>query len=151
MKQVFILGLFCITFNQFAFSQIETKYLYEGVWTEKDNGISVLKWTFHSDGKFNQISFWNNGTQIGGTTNCGKIEFDENSNTLNFSYEKYSRTTNDNIEIGKSEEKLQWKIKSISQNEIVINRPINKPLEKQLKSYDGKTVDIVLNRNVKLL
>lgn len=150
MKKLFILGLCCAIFNQSVFSQLDTKHLYEGVWTEKDNGISALKWTFHSAGKFNQIAFWNNGVEIGNTVSCGNIVYDNTTNTLNFTYEKYALTTNDKLDSGKSDKQMQWKIKSITENEIVINRPVNTELEKQLKSYDGKNVDIVLRRLVKL-
>jgi hypothetical protein len=150
MKKLFMLSLFCCCFSLFGFSQMDTKYLSEGIWTEKENGISELKWTFHSSGTFNQIAFWNNSSQVGGTFSNGKFNYDKNSNIIKLNYEKYSLITNDSIEVDKFEKNIEWKIKSISENEMVINRPINKELEKQLKSYDGKNVDIVLRRAVKL-
>jgi hypothetical protein len=150
MKKIFSLIVLCLSISLFGFSQMDTKYLSEGIWTEKENGISELKWTFHTNGSFNQISFWNNPTQLGGTFNSGKFNYDKNSNTIQLNYEKYALVTNDRIEVDKSEKNIEWKIKSISENEMVINRPINKELEKQLKSYDGKNVDIVLKRTVKL-
>ena len=150
MKKLFIVSLFFYSFSLSGFSQIDTKYLSEGIWTEKENGISELKWTFHTNGSFNQIAFWNNPTQIGGTFSNGKFNYNKNSNTIQLNYEKYSLITNQNIEVDKFEKNIEWKIKSITENEMVINRPINKELEKQLKSYDGKNVDIVLRRTVKL-
>ena len=60
MKKLFMVSLFCYSFSLSSFSQIDTKYLSEGIWTEKENGISELKWTFHTNGSFNQIAFWNN-------------------------------------------------------------------------------------------
>jgi hypothetical protein len=150
MKKLFMLGLFCFSIGLFAFSQIETKALYEGIWTEKDNGISALKWTFHSNGNFNQISFWNNSSQVGGTFNNGKFIYDAKSSTIKLDYIKYSLITNERIEVDTFKKTMEWKIKSISENEIVINRPINKELEKQFESYDGKNVDIILTRSAKL-
>lgn len=150
MKKIFMLCACYFSISLACFSQIDTKYLSEGIWTEKENGISELKWTFHTNGSFNQIAFWNNPTQVGGTFNSGKFTYNKNSNTMQLNYEKYSLITNDNIEADKFEKDIEWKIKSISENEMIINRPINKELEKQLKSYDGKNVDIVLIRKVKL-
>ena len=148
MKKIFALSVCCLFTSLACFSQLQTKSLYQGNWTEKDNGISVLKWTFNYNGFFNQISFWNNPTEAGGTFSNGKFYFDDKTNVLHLNYEKYALVRNESLESNTSNKILEWKIKSISENEIVINRPANKELEKQLKSYDGKNVDIILTRNV---
>jgi len=150
MKKVFALWICCLTISLACFSQMQLESLYKGIWTERDNGYSVFKWSFNSNGSFNQISFWNNPTEAGGTFSNGKFYFDNETNLLSLNYLKYSLIRNDSMEVNKFNKKIEWKIKSISENEIVINRPINRELEKQLTSYDGKNVDIILTRNVSL-
>ena len=149
MKKLSISALLIIV-SFGGFGQTKDNPLYEGIWTEKDNGISEWKWTFHSNGNFNQITFWNNSSQVGGTISNGKFEYNNVSNTLTLSYLNYSLITNDKIETDKANNSVEWKIKSISENEIVINRLAKNELEKQLKSYDGRSVDVVLVRKTKL-
>ena len=116
MKKVFALCICYLCISMACFSQMETKWLHEGIWTEKDNGISVFKWSFNSNGCFNQISFWNNPIEAGGTFNNGKYYFDDKTNMLYINYEKYALVRNDSMEVNKSNKKLEWKIKSISED-----------------------------------
>lgn len=146
MKKLILLCLLCITLTISTFSQTLNKALLTGVWTEKDNGITEIKWAFNSNGSFNSISFWNNPIQVGGIYRVGKFMLDESKNSFTITYEKTFTATNTSVETHDNFEVKEWRIKSISENEMVLTRPPTGDFEKKLPNFDGNNIEIRLRK-----
>jgi len=144
-KQIFITAL-GLLFSLSSLCQSLNKYLLNGVWTEKENGITEIKWTFHSNGSFNNVSFWNNPVQVGGAYRVGKFSLDEKANTLKLVFEKIFTSTNEIVETHTDQDIKYWQIKSMTDDEIVIRRPAIWESDKKSKSYDGSTIEIRLKK-----
>ena len=144
MKKIILFPLISFAFSLASFCQSNTKKLLHGVWTEKANGTTEIKWTFHSKGVFNNVSFWSNPIQLGGTYRVGKFTFDENANKLSLNFQNTFIATNEKVETHVSQDTKEWEIKSISENEMIIKRPVIRESEKKYKSFDGNTVEIRL-------
>ncbi len=145
MKKVMIAAVMCCSMNA-IFAQSVSTPLTEGTWTEKQNGISEIKWTFSSTGVFNNIMFWNSAT-IGGLLRKGHFDYDKHSGDMKLVFQKTASLLNDGEPVSTDDNKTEvWTIKSISANEILIKRPVKYDFEKKLDSYDGKNVDVSLIR-----
>ncbi len=117
-----------------------------GIWTEKDNGITEIKWAFNSNGTFNSIAFWNNPVQVGGVYRVGKFNLDETKNSFTITFEKTFIATNNSVETNDNLEIKQWQVKSISENEIVITRPPINDNDKKLPNFNGTNIEIRLKK-----
>ena len=146
MKKIILLSLSAVI-SLVSICQPNTRQLLDGVWTEKQNGTAEIKWCFHSKkGMFNNIQFWSNPIQVGGLYRLGRFNFDEKTNGLKLVFEKTFSATNATAETHESTETKEWIIVSVSDNEMIIRRPVIWDSEKKYKNFDGNTVAIRLKK-----
>jgi hypothetical protein len=139
-------GLFLI--NIAANSQVTNKHHWDGIWTEKQNGISSIQWLFEGNDDFAEISYWANGQELGGLARKGKFTIDTLANTIKLNF--YTTINiKDNTFNKDNNDSQEWKIISVSNDEIVISRPPLWKNEQQNKSGDGKNVLVTLVRLTK--
>ncbi len=146
MKKIIALYLLCLILSISASSQNLNKTLLTGIWTEKDNGITQIKWIFNSNGAFNLIAFWNNPVQVGGAYRVGKFKLDESKNSFTITFESNFIATNNSGETNANSEIKEWQVKSISENEMLITRPPGADYEKKLPNFNGSNIEIRLKK-----
>jgi hypothetical protein len=146
MKKLIPLCFLSITLTISTFGQNLNNALLTGLWTEKDNGITVIKWAFNSNGTFSSIAFWNNPVQVGGVYRVGKFILDENKKSFTITFEKTFTSTNNSVETHDNLEIKEWQVKSFSENEIVITRPPSSDYDKKLPTFNGSIIEIRLKK-----
>jgi hypothetical protein len=151
MKNKISLCLLSIILTVSTFSQTLNKTLLSGLWTEKDNRITEIKWAFNSNGTFNSIAFWNNPVQVGGVYRVGKFNLDDTKNSFTITYEKTFTATNNSVETHDNLEIKHWQVKSISENEIVITRQPSNENDKKLPNFNGTDIEIRLKKTIQKL